>query len=122
MYAFLDDIFKEYGMPDEMEISDRYIFAGISKTMKKLNIEATFLREENDFAKNCYGRLSEVLTKISMLHQEFEELIDSDSEQEFLEKIENKMSNIFEEQNEEEYEYDLDEEFLSDDSDDFLVA
>ena len=122
MYAFLDDIFKEYGMPDEMEISDRHIFAGISKTMKKLNIEVTFLREENDFAKNCYGRLSEVLTRISMLNQEFEELIDSDSEQEFLEKIENKMTTIFEEQNEEEYEYDLDEEFLSDDSDDFLVA
>ena len=33
MYAFIDDIFKANGKPDEIVISDRYIFTGKLNTL-----------------------------------------------------------------------------------------
>ena len=57
MFAYLDDIFKEHGMPDEIEIADRHIFSAVTKTLEKLHISTTVVREENEFARGCYEKL-----------------------------------------------------------------
>lgn len=124
LYAFLDDVFKEYGIPDEMEIADRYIFAGLSKTLSKLHVSASFVREENEFARGCYEKLAELLSKISMFNKTLESMDEMDEEAfiKMLEENPDKLMDIeddFFEPTDEDYE--LDEEFMNDETDGFVA-
>jgi hypothetical protein len=119
MFAYIDDVFKHNGMPDEIEISDRYIFAGISKTLKKLNISTIFLREENEFAKGCYQNLGEVLEKLDFLNKTFESMNDVESEEEFIQKLEENSNELYDLEDEN---YDYEEEFLNEETDNSFVA
>ncbi len=119
MFAYIDDVFKHNGMPDEIEISDRYIFAGISKTLNKLNITTTFLREENDFAKGCYQNLGEVLEKLDFLNKTFESMNDVESDEEFIQKLEENTNELYDYEDED---YDYEEEFFNEETDNSFVA
>ena len=117
MFAFIDDVFKMNGMPDEVVVSDRYIFTGVNKTLKKLNISTMFLREENDFARGCYGNLAKVLEKLDFLHKTFE---NAPSEEEFIKKLEESPEEFMDFESEEDYDYE--EEFFGEDSESSFVA
>ena len=114
MYAFIDEIFKANGMPDEVVISDRYLFAGISKTLKKLNISTIFVREENDFAKGCYGKLAEVMSKLDFFNKALEGL-SADEEEDFIQNFDDSDDLL-------DYEDDFDDDFLSEEVENSFVA
>ena len=114
MYAFIDEIFKANGMPDEVVISDRYLFAGISKTLKKLNISTILFREENDFAKGCYGKLAEVMSKLDFFNKALEGL-SADEEEDFIQNFDDSDDLL-------DYEDDFDDDFLSEEVENSFVA
>ena len=70
MYSFLDDIFKKYGIFDEIIISDRFLYSGLYKTLKKLNVDVKYERTENDFTKYAYKNMIEMLSNISKIGEE----------------------------------------------------
>ena len=119
IFAFLDDLFAKHGIPDEIEIADRYLFAGLNKTLNKLNVSSVFIREENDFARGCYEKLAEVLTRLSMLNEKFESMADDMDEEEFMRMLESNAEELLNLENE----LELDEEdFGMDDEEDFELS
>ena len=75
------------------------------------------MREENDFAKGCYGNLATVLEKLDFLHETFEK---AKNEEEFIKKLEESSEEMLDFENEEDYDYE--EEFFSEDIENSFVA
>ncbi len=60
IFGILYDVFTEIGIPTKMYFNHRGIYALLLKTISELNIEHTFLREENSVDSN----MNELIAKI----------------------------------------------------------
>lgn len=59
--AFLDDSFKEHGLPTNLVINHRAIFSYMFETLKGLNIDVSFARENKELDEKIYDLFEDIL-------------------------------------------------------------
>ena len=72
IFGFIDEAFLAYGIPTNVIINNRKLYANVYKTLKKMGIDVTFERENETVDENLYSFIDSKLEEIKYEFEEFD--------------------------------------------------